>query len=43
MKNAWKIVAILGISLLAMMLEAGAGFTIAILLIYFEFIYKERR
>jgi len=43
MKNIWKIVSILGISLLAMMLEAGTGFLLFVLLIYFEFVYNRRK
>ena len=44
MKNWVKIAIILGLSFLAMITEAGAGFTILVLLIYFEFIrIKEKR
>jgi len=42
MKNAWKVMIILGISAIAWICKLGAGFTIAVLLIYLEFIHNQK-
>ena len=43
MNNWAKLAIILGISFLAFIIEAGASFTLMILLLYFEFIDSKRR
>ena len=42
MNNLAKIGIILGISFLTFLFNGGAGFTIAVLLIYFEFFFKKK-